>query len=116
MRHRLRAIQLKHWKRGTTIYRELRALGASPEVAAPGGGQHPPLVAQQRHAPQVVLHAMASTGSGYPVSPDLNFSNRPVRTRMPGGVAGERSVQVRPLCRSTRENVPVYKFGAKESA
>ena len=30
MRHRLRAIQLKHWKRGTTIYRELRALGRMP--------------------------------------------------------------------------------------
>jgi RNA-directed DNA polymerase len=29
MRHRLRAIQLKHWKRGTTMYRELKALGAS---------------------------------------------------------------------------------------
>jgi group II intron reverse transcriptase/maturase len=25
IRHRLRAIQLKHWKRGTTIYKELRA-------------------------------------------------------------------------------------------
>jgi RNA-directed DNA polymerase len=34
MRHRLRAIQLKQWKRGTTAYRELRKLGASPEVAA----------------------------------------------------------------------------------
>ena len=33
MRHRLRAIQLKHWKRGTTMYRELKALGA-PEVVA----------------------------------------------------------------------------------
>jgi RNA-directed DNA polymerase len=33
LRHRLRAIQLKHWKRGTTIYRELRALGAKPDVA-----------------------------------------------------------------------------------
>jgi group II intron reverse transcriptase/maturase len=31
IRHRLRAIQLKHWKRGTTIYRELRALGAGEE-------------------------------------------------------------------------------------
>ena len=28
LRHRLRAIQLKHWKRGTTMYRELKALGA----------------------------------------------------------------------------------------
>ena len=33
LRHRLRAIQLKHWTRGTTIYRELRALGASNKVA-----------------------------------------------------------------------------------
>lgn len=33
MRHRLRAIQLKHWKRGTTTYRELRALGASEGTA-----------------------------------------------------------------------------------
>ncbi|MDB5747010.1 MAG: Retron-type reverse transcriptase, partial [Massilia sp.] len=44
-RHRLRAIHLKHWRRGATIYRELLEL-------------------------------------------DLNYSNRPVRTRMPGGVGG----------------------------
>ncbi|WP_178117677.1 group II intron reverse transcriptase/maturase [Pseudomonas sp. R5(2019)] len=33
IRHRLRAIQLKQWKRSSTIYRELRALGASERVA-----------------------------------------------------------------------------------
>jgi RNA-directed DNA polymerase len=33
MRHRLRAIQLKHWKRGSTIVRELCALGAPLGVA-----------------------------------------------------------------------------------
>jgi RNA-directed DNA polymerase len=33
LRHRLRAIQLKHWKRGSTIYRELIALGATEKVA-----------------------------------------------------------------------------------
>ncbi len=33
MRHRLRAIQLKQWRRGSTIYRELRALGAPAKVA-----------------------------------------------------------------------------------
>ena len=33
LRHRLRAIQLKHWKRGTTMFRELCALGASRGVA-----------------------------------------------------------------------------------
>jgi hypothetical protein len=43
LRHRPRAIQLKQWKRGTTMYRE---------CCATGGGQQPSLVAQQRHAPQ----------------------------------------------------------------
>lgn len=33
LRHRLRAIQLKQWKRGTTMFRELRALGAPTWVA-----------------------------------------------------------------------------------
>jgi len=33
LRHRLRAIQLKQWRRGPTIYRELRRLGANGEVA-----------------------------------------------------------------------------------
>ena len=33
LRHRLRAIQLKHWKRGKTIYRELRNLGAPEQLA-----------------------------------------------------------------------------------
>lgn len=33
MRHRLRAIHLKHWKRGATIYRELLKLGTKPHVA-----------------------------------------------------------------------------------
>ena len=38
LRHRSRAIQLKHWKRGTTMYRELRAMGASVDVAAQVAG------------------------------------------------------------------------------
>ena len=33
LRHRLRAIQLKQWRHGPTIYRELQALGAKPAVA-----------------------------------------------------------------------------------
>lgn len=36
MRHRLRAIQRKQGKRGKTMYRELPALGARPEVARQG--------------------------------------------------------------------------------
>ncbi len=34
IRHRLRAIQLKQWKRGTTIYRELVKRGLSSRTAA----------------------------------------------------------------------------------
>jgi group II intron reverse transcriptase/maturase len=33
IRHRLRCLQLKQWKRGTTVYRELRARGAPGNVA-----------------------------------------------------------------------------------
>lgn len=33
LRHRLRALQLKHWKRGATIYRELRSRGATHDIA-----------------------------------------------------------------------------------
>ena len=34
LRHRLRAVQLKQWRRGTTMFRELRKLGARQELAA----------------------------------------------------------------------------------
>jgi hypothetical protein len=34
LRHRLRAVQLKQWRRGPTIFRELRRLGASVDLAA----------------------------------------------------------------------------------
>jgi group II intron reverse transcriptase/maturase len=34
LRHRLRALQLKHWKRGPTIFRELRARGLTVQAAA----------------------------------------------------------------------------------
>jgi hypothetical protein len=40
MRRRLRAIQLKQWKRGPTIYRELRSLGAGRQVAQKVAGTH----------------------------------------------------------------------------
>ena len=32
----------------------------------------------------------------FPDSRDLNFTNRPVRTRMPGGVAGAQSIMAAP--------------------
>jgi hypothetical protein len=33
IRHRLRLVQLKQWKRGKTIYRELKRLGATDDAA-----------------------------------------------------------------------------------
>jgi RNA-directed DNA polymerase len=33
LRHRLRAIQLRHWKRASVIYREFKARGAGEDVA-----------------------------------------------------------------------------------
>ncbi len=33
IRHRLRMIQLKQWKRGTTIYRAMKRLGANEDAA-----------------------------------------------------------------------------------
>ena len=38
LRHRLRAIQLKQWKRPGTIYRELKALGATDSAAKQAAG------------------------------------------------------------------------------
>ena len=34
VRHRLRAVQLRHWKRGRVVYRELVARGMSPDAAS----------------------------------------------------------------------------------
>ena len=39
IRHRLRAMQLKQWRRGTTVYRELRARGVSDHPAASAASQ-----------------------------------------------------------------------------
>jgi group II intron reverse transcriptase/maturase len=38
LRHRLRAVHLKHWRSGATTYRALRALGASDAIAQPVAG------------------------------------------------------------------------------
>jgi hypothetical protein len=57
-----------------------------------GGGEQSVLVAQQPNgAEPCACRSPTSTGSACLGSHDLNYSNRPVRTRMPGGVGGERS-------------------------
>ncbi len=52
LRHRLRMVQLKQWKRGTTIYRELQAPRRCRGRGPKGGGQLAPLVEELQPAAQ----------------------------------------------------------------
>jgi RNA-directed DNA polymerase len=89
LRHRLRAIQLKQWKRGTTMYRELCALDASPAVAQRIAANSRSWWRNSGMWLNRVLTLAWFDRLGLPrLSSDLNPPNRPVRTRMPGGVAG----------------------------
>ena len=92
MRHRLRAIQLKHWKRGATIHQKLIGMGAKPSTAGTvaansrrwwrNSGMLLHAVLDQKWCDDLGLIRLFS---------DLNSPNRPVRTRLQGGVAGVRS-------------------------
>lgn len=57
IRHRLRVVHLKHWKRGRTIFRELRARGASVYVAASAGSS----VRQWWRNARLYLHTVLTT-------------------------------------------------------
>jgi RNA-directed DNA polymerase len=52
LRHRLRAIPLKQWRRGTTMFRELRKAGGAAGFGGTHRRQRPLLAAQQRHGPK----------------------------------------------------------------
>ncbi len=56
IRHRLRAVHLKHWKRGRTIFRELRARGASIHAAACAGSGR-----RWWHNARLYLHTVLTT-------------------------------------------------------
>jgi RNA-directed DNA polymerase len=92
--HRLRAIQLRQWRRGKTIFRELTALGAKPDFAAQVAGN-----ARRwwRDSSTPSSRSDGQTKWGCPDLRNLNLSNRPVRIRMPGGVAGERPLRPPPM-------------------
>jgi len=96
LRHRLRAIQLKHWKRPKTIYRELKALGADEDVA-----RRVALHSRRwwRNSALLLNNVLTIAYFDRMCVHDLNLSNRRVRTRMPGGVAGVSSIAGDPLCR-----------------
>src|SRR6202035_5095274 len=77
IRHRLRSMIWKQWKGGTARYAKLRQLGIAKDLAAQTAGSP--------HGP-------------------WRLANRPMRTRMSGGVAGA-SGRPLPLCR-----VQPYRF------
>lgn len=66
MRHRLRAIQLKHWRHGATIYRELRALGATEKVALQVAGNSRRWWRNSRYALNSVLRIAYFDSLGVP--------------------------------------------------
>ena len=91
LRHRLRALQLKHWKRGKTMYRSLKAMGATDEVARRITANSRRWWRNSRYLLNAAMPVAFFDRLGVPASHDLNFPNRPGRTRMPGGVGGARS-------------------------
>jgi hypothetical protein len=94
LRHRLRAVRLKQWRGGPTMFRELRALGASTHVAKRIAGNADRWWHNSRLVSTASCRWPTSTVSESRDSPDLNFSNRPVQTRMPGGAGGDRSALI----------------------
>jgi hypothetical protein len=89
IRHRLRTIHLTHWKRGRTIYRELRSRGLSDIDARRGAANGQRWWRTSRSLINVALPIRYFDQLGIPrLAACLNSSNRPVRTRMPGGVGG----------------------------
>ena len=98
LRHRLRAIQLRHWKRSRTIYRELKALGACDDVANQVAGQLPPLVAQQQWSHQARADdcVLRLAGSAQAV---LTSNSRTARCGPACRVGGRGLLSRRPLCR-----------------
>ena len=91
IRRRLRCVQLQLWKHGRGIYRSLRQLGINDErargVAAHAGrwwwlsGRLANSVLPTKYFDQLGLYRMKPKSE--------HSSNRPVRTRTPGGVAGD---------------------------
>ena len=90
IRHRLRLVQLKQWKRGRTTYRELVARGMSPGRAATVAVNTRRWWRNSGMAIHIALPASDYDRAGVPkLAGDLNRSNRRMRTRTSGGVGGE---------------------------
>ena len=74
-RHRLRALQLKQWRRGTTIFRELRRLGTGADLVARIAGNALRWWCKSALGLNRVLPNAYFDRLGVPRLSDLNFSN-----------------------------------------
>ncbi len=90
IRHRLRALQLKQWRRGRTIHRELVARGLSAHKAAKVASQGRRWYRIRAKTFTSRCPSPISMHLAFPIFPhNLNLSNRRMRTRTSGGVGGE---------------------------
>ncbi|MER8785469.1 hypothetical protein NKH60_30340 [Mesorhizobium sp. M1006] len=115
IRRRLRSIAWKQWKHGRTRFAELRRRGVGHDLAAQtAGSAHGPRRISNSPALAIALPNAFLSGLGLaclaPPRPH-NQPNRPVRTRMQGGVGWEEP-QGSPLSRLAR--IRSEKFGARE--
>ena len=95
LRRRLRSVQWKQWKRGSTRFAELRKRDIGHHLAAKtaGSAQGPWRLAALARPQLCTCPMPTSTRLGLPPSDPaerLNPPNRRMRTRMSGGVAGAR--------------------------
>ena len=92
IRYRLVALQLKQWHRGTTAYREAKRLGSTPKAAAIlAANVHRPWWSAVRGTARFALPTSFFDGLGVPrLGASPQHPNRRMRTRLSGGVAGDR--------------------------
>lgn len=91
LRHRLRALRLKQLGRGPTTYREMRRLGMTERDAAAVASHRGSWWRRSHDALNKAMPVRFFDDLGLlHVAPptERKLSNRPVRTRTPGGVAG----------------------------
>ena len=89
LRRRLRAVQLKQWRRGTTVYRELRAREVPDRVTRAAAAHARRWWAMAAHgALQTALPTSYFDRLGVPRRVGRLPSNRRMRTRRSGCVGG----------------------------
>jgi hypothetical protein len=78
----------RQWTVSDVRHREARRIGAEGEARR--------TPAARNQSRRITAQQLQAGRGDLLLRPDLNYSNRPVRTRMPGGVGGDRPVTAGP--------------------